>query len=206
MNYSEIRNGTAAIISNDPYLAVVIKNAGECRLRPHKRYFLSLIDAIIGQQLSMYAAKSIAIKVYSYFDHKPTPLKILGTSDEILRSLGLSNSKVKYIKDLSQKTISKEISFRQIEKRSDEEIIAELTKVKGIGVWTAHMFLIFTLCRLNVLPAGDLGIKNAIQKLYNLKTLPDEKKIISISKKYKWKPFNSIAAWYLWKSLDEKSK
>ena len=100
--------------------------------------------------------------------------------------------------------MKKEIHFRGLEKMSDEEIIAEYTRVKGIGEWTVHMFLIFTLGRLNVLPVTDLGIRKAIQLNYGLRVLPEAQKIISISKKNNWAPYNSIASWYLWKSLDQK--
>jgi DNA-3-methyladenine glycosylase II len=109
---------------------------------------------------------------------------------------------VKYVKNLSEKVLSGEITFKGLSKKSDEEIIEHLIKVKGIGVWTAHMFLIFTLGRLNVLPVGDLGIKRAAQNVYSLKKMPDERKIFKISKVNNWSPYNSIASWYLWKSLE----
>ncbi|KAB2841417.1 MAG: DNA-3-methyladenine glycosylase 2 family protein [Melioribacteraceae bacterium] len=137
-----------------------------------------------------------------FFEDNPLPEKIIITPDEKLRDVGLSFGKIKYVKDLSHKILNKEISFRGIEKKSDEQIIEELIKVKGVGVWTVHMFLIFTLGRPNVLPVGDLGIKKAIMLNYNLKKMPTEEIVAKISKKNNWSPYNSVAAWYLWKSLE----
>jgi DNA-3-methyladenine glycosylase II len=110
------------------------------------------------------------------------------------------------VKDLSEKILNKEIHFKNLNKMTEEQIISEYTKVKGIGVWTVHMFLIFTLARLNVLPVGDLGLKRAVMIIYNLRKLPDEKKMFLISKKNNWAPYNSIASWYLWRSLEIKTK
>lgn len=203
MKNPEIENGIRHLEKNDHLMASIIKKAGNCKLKAHREYYSSLLEAIIGQQLSMKAADSIIGKFKNYFGgSSPAPELILQTEDQVLRALGLSNAKVKYVKDLSEKLVCKTITFRKINLKEDEEIITELTKVKGVGLWTAHMFLIFTLCRLNVLPVGDLGIKKAIMLNYNLKVLPDEKTVVSISKKYKWEPYNSIASWYLWKSLE----
>lgn len=202
MKNPDIENGILHLAANDNLLAGIINKVGGCRLKPHKNYYNSLLEAIIGQQLSMKAADSIINKFMSYFSGAPSPELIVETDDEILRSLGLSFAKIKYVKDLSQKVIDREVTFRNINRMSDDEIIAELTKVKGIGVWTVHMFLIFTLCRLNVLPVGDLGIKKAVMLTYGLKVLPDEKMVKKISGKYNWTPYNTLASWYLWKSLE----
>jgi DNA-3-methyladenine glycosylase II len=204
MNYTEIENGIRQIYSNDKKLAAVIDIAGKCDLLPKKDYYHAILRAITGQQLSTTVAAVINRRFMEYFSHKPLPENIIAASDESLRALGLSYAKIKYIKDLSDKIISGEVHFRGLHKKTDEIIIAELTKVKGIGVWTVHMFLMFTLGRLNVLPVNDLGIKKAVMKLYGLRKLPDEKKIISISNKYGWSPYNSLASWYLWKSIDMK--
>ena len=138
-----------------------------------------------------------------YFNRDPSPVKILETEHSLIRNIGLSNSKVKYIKDLSEKIITKEIILQNINSKPDEEIISELIKVKGIGVWTVHMFLIFSVGRLNVLPTGDLGLKRAIMLTYKLRKLPDEKRFIRISRENNWNPYCSIASWYLWKSLEK---
>jgi len=192
------------ISKHDKALSTIIKNNGIINLTLHKKYFNLILGSIIGQQLSMYAAGAIKKRFMNYFKNNPVPDLILQTDDLTLRSLGLSNAKVKYVKDLSTKILSGEVKLKRLSKKSDDEIIAELTKVKGIGVWTVHMFLIFTLGRMNVLPVGDLGIRKAVMLNYGLKKLPNEKKIRSIAKKNNWHPYCSIASLYLWQSLDNK--
>ncbi|MDP4116030.1 MAG: DNA-3-methyladenine glycosylase [Bacteroidota bacterium] len=202
MNFKEIQNGVTYLINNDKKLAKVITAAGKCNLKPHRNYYLSLLEAIIGQQLSVKAASSIYNKFTAFFLEYPTPINIIETPHEILRGLGLSNAKVRYVKDLAEKVEDGTIHFNKLNKLSDEQIIQLLTKVKGIGIWTAHMFLIFTLGRPNVLPTGDLGIKKAIQRVYELDELPQEEGVEIIAAKYKWDPYCSLASWYLWKSLE----
>ncbi len=202
MPKSEIALAVKHLSKNDKVLSTIIKNFGIINLASHKKYFDLLLGSIIGQQLSMYAAAAIEKKFFNLFKNKPMPEIILQTDDAVLRSVGLSNAKVKYVKDLSQKIISGELKLKGFSKMSDDEIIAELTKVKGIGIWTSHMFLIFTLGRFNVLPVGDLGIRKSIMVNYGLKKMPDEKKIHSIAKKNNWHPYCSIASLYLWRSLD----
>ena len=198
----EIQKGIAHLSRNDKCLSTLIKKIGKCNLQVRNNYFLALLESIICQQLSSKAADAIYKKFLIFFDNNPLPEKILNTDHSEIRKQGLSNSKVKYIKDLSEKIIKKEINFKNIISKSDEEIISELTKVKGIGIWTVHMFLIFTLGRLNVLPTGDLGLKRAIKLNYKLKKIPNENKFIKISRQNKWTPYSSIACWYLWKSLE----
>src|SRR3989339_1106006 len=202
MQNAEIKRAIKHLSQHDYTLSTIIKNIGIINLTPHRQYFNSLLDAIIGQQLSVSAADKISLRFFNLFDKKPLPEQVLETSDNILRSVGLSNAKVKYVKDLSWKITTKEIHLNKLIKMPDNEIIAELTKVKGIGVWTSHMFLIFTLGRLNVLPFSDLGIRKAVMLNYRLRKLPDEKKIRSIAKKYNWDPYCSVVSRYLWKSLD----
>lgn len=117
-----------------------------------------------------------------------------------MRAAGLSSQKAKYIRDLAEKTQSKLIRFRQIENLTDEEVITHLTQVKGIGVWTAHMFLIFALQRPDILPIGDLGIRMAMKRSYKLEALPTPKEMVEIAQP--WRPWASVASWYLWRSLD----
>ena len=202
MQNAEIKRAIKHLSQHDYTLSTIIKNIGIINLTPHRKYFNSLLDAIIGQQLSVSAADKISLRFFNLFDTKPLPEQILETSDITLRSVGLSNAKVKYVKDLSSKILTKEINLNRLSRMPDEEIIAKLTIVKGIGVWTSHMFLIFTLGRLNVLPFSDLGIRKAVMLNYRLRKLPDEKKIRSIAKKYNWDPYCSVVSRYLWKSLD----
>jgi DNA-3-methyladenine glycosylase II len=204
MNSSQIENGIYHLYKMDKKMAKIIDSTARYNLKPEKNYYYSLLRSIIGQQLSILAAASIKKKFFDYFENKPLPEEILIAPVEVLRGLGLSYGKIKYVKDLSEKIINKEIHFRGLNKMSDQEIIAEYTRVKGIGEWTVHMFLIFTLGRLNVLPVTDLGIRKAIQLNYGLRALPEAKKIIAISRKNNWAPYNSIASWYLWRSLDQK--
>ena len=202
MQNAEIKRAIKHLSQHDYTLSTIIKNIGIINLTPHRKYFNSLLDAIIGQQLSVSAADKISLRFFNLFDTKPLPEQILETSDITLRSVGLSNAKVKYVKDLSSKILTKELNLNRLSRMTDEEIIAKLTIVKGIGVWTSHMFLIFTLGRLNVLPFSDLGIRKAVMLNYRLRKLPDEKKIRSIAKKYNWDPYCSVVSRYLWKSLD----
>lgn len=200
----ELKKGVKHLSTNDITLATIIKKIGKCNLNSHNNYYYSLLGSIVSQQLSSKAADVIFDRFLNYFGD-PEPQAVLNADALEIRQLGLSNSKVKYVKDLSAKILSKEISFRGIQNKPDEQIITELTKVKGVGEWTVHMFLIFTLGRLNVLPTGDQGIKRAMMNVYKLKELPDDKKMRKIAAKYKWDPYCSIACWYLWKSLELKS-
>ena len=202
MQNAEINRAIKHLSKHDNTISTIIKNIGIINLTPHKKYFNALLDAIIGQQLSTYAADKIASRFMNLFNNNPLPEQILEAKETSLRSVGLSNAKVKYVKDLAKKILSRDLNLKGLSKKSDEEIILELTKVKGIGVWTSHMFLIFTLGRLNVLPYSDLGIRKAVMLNYRLKKLPDEKKIKSISKKNNWSPYCSIVSIYLWRSLD----
>lgn len=194
--------GIKHLIQHDKVLSTIIKIIGNRNLTPHRKYFNLLLGTIISQQLSTKAASSIQKRFFSYYDNKPTPQLILATDDSKLREFGLSRAKTIYVNDLAYKIINKEVILSGFSKKSDEEIINELTRVKGIGVWSAHMFLIFNLSRLNVLPTGDLGIKKAIMLNYRLKKMPTEEKIKRIARKNNWYPYCTVASIYLWNSLD----
>lgn len=206
MQNNHLKKAANHLAKHDKVLSTIIKNNGIINLTCHKKYFNHLLSSIIGQQLSTYAADSIKKRFMNFFKNNPQPELILQTEDLALRSLGLSNAKVKYVKDLSQKIISGELKLRGLSKLTDDEIIAELTKVKGIGVWTTHMFLIFTLGRMNILPVGDLGIRKSVMLNYRLKKLPDERKLNFIAKENNWHPYCSVASLYLWRSLDTKTE
>ena len=187
---------------NDFKMAKLIKSIGNYSIELHSDPFESLLKSIIYQQLSGKSANAIYKKLLNYHDGKiPSPDQIISTSSETYRnSIGLSLRKVEYIKDLSLKVSSKKIDLSILPRLADEEIISELVQVKGIGRWTAEMFLIFNLGRLDVMPLNDLGVRKAIKKLYDLPDLPNITQIQEISSK--WKPYRSIATWYLWKSLN----
>ena len=160
-----------------------------------------MLKSIVYQQHAGSAANAIYSRFLLYYDNTiPTPEQIISTPDTVLRfRIGLSFKKIEYIKNLATKIASGELKIHYLPKLQDEEVITELVKVKGIGRWTAEMFLIFSLNRADVIPLDDLGIKKAIQKLYSLSDLPTHEYMLEVSSK--WKPYRSIATWYLWKSL-----
>jgi DNA-3-methyladenine glycosylase II len=186
----------------DLKLASIIKSIGEYSIKMHSDPFESLIQSIIYQQLSGKAANAIYTRFLNYYRCPiPTPQQIICTPSEILRAkTGLSFKKIEYIKDLSSRISDGRLNLFLLPGMTDDEVISELIKVKGIGRWTAEMFLIFCLGREDVMPIGDLGIRKAIQILYNLPQLPTPSSMLAIS--LPWKPYRSIATWYLWKSLD----
>jgi len=191
-------------LKRDPKIANIILRVGEYKINFVKNPYRSLIDAIITQQLSGAAADSISKKFQELYQRYPRPSEVINTPDSKLRSVGLSKMKVTYIKDLSEKIQSKELRINSLKDKSDEEVIAHLTQVKGIGRWTAEMFLIFSLGRLDVLPVGDLGLKKGIQRLYSMPELPEKDEIEKIAEK--WRPYRTVATWYIWKSLNQFGK
>ena len=200
---SNLRAAVQHLATQDKILRPIIAEVGLPTLQPHRQYYRALVDSIIGQQLSIKAAASIKHRFRELFGGIfPTPEMILKKTPEELRTTGLSGAKAIYIRDLAQHIKDGKVRFDKIASQSNETIIAELTDVKGIGVWTVHMFLIFCIGRLDVLPVGDLGIRNGIQKLYDLKSLPTPDQIIEIAEQYKWHPYESVASWYVWRSLD----
>ncbi|HEX5447615.1 MAG TPA: DNA-3-methyladenine glycosylase [Candidatus Saccharimonadales bacterium] len=191
------------LVASDKRLAKVIKQSGPCRLKPHTDHYGELVGSIVGQQLSAKAAGAIWRRVLDLFDGKmPTPGQLIKIEDQKLRDIGLSWAKVKYVKDLAQHILDKQLDLDHIATMPNEQLIEQLTAVKGIGEWSAHMFMIFGLGRLDVLPVGDLGVRKAIQNLYRLEGLPSPEQIITISNENGWHPYESVAAWYLWQSLD----
>lgn len=190
---------------NDPILGKVIKKSGPCTIRPHTNYYQELVDSIISQQLSVKAAAAIEGRFREMFGGKfPSPEQILTKDVEELRAIGFSYAKGRYVQDLAQHIIDGKVKFDTIDSLSNEEVIAELTAVKGIGEWTAHMFLMFCMGRSDVLPVGDLGIRNGIRALYGLEKAPTPDEVSDIAKKNNWYPYESIASWYVWASLDNK--
>lgn len=199
---NNINSALTSLSKNDKVMLRIIKKKSKCNLRPKRKYFTALLKSIIGQQLSVKAANSIIDKFFNYFNGNPTVDLIIETDDEIIRSLGLSAAKTRYVKDLSYKIKNNELSLKGLAKLTNIEIEERFTKVLGIGSWTVHMFLMFTLGRLNVLPTGDLGIRKAIMLNYGFKKLPTVKEVEQIAKKNKWTPYQSVASWYLWQSID----
>lgn len=189
--------------AQDKRLAAVIRASGPCRISPHTDHYGELVGSIVGQQLSSVAAGTIWRRVLGLFGgNMPTPRQLIRIEDQRLRDVGLSWAKVRYVKDLAQHVLDGRLDLDHISTMPNEQVIEQLTAVKGIGQWSAHMFMIFGLGRLDVLPVGDLGVRKAIMNLYGLEELPDPARMITIANKNGWGPYESVAAWYLWQSLD----
>jgi DNA-3-methyladenine glycosylase II len=204
MTEQEFKKAIRYLKKADPILARVIDQV-ELQLRkPHSNYFQALVESIISQQLSVKAADTIEARFKALFNGKsfPKPSEVLKTSDEQMRSVGLSGSKVKYIKDLAKRVESGDLKFKGIETKSEEEIIEMLVQVKGIGQWTAEMFMMFALGRPDLYSHGDLGLRNAVIKLYKVRGELTPLKAEKIASK--WRPYRTLACRYLWASLNLK--
>lgn len=193
--------------SNDPVLRSLIDLYPKPEFKKHTNYYHELVDSITSQQLSVKAARTIEGRFKDLFGGNfPTPEAILTKDIEQLRAVGLSRQKAGYLQDLALKIIDGSVDFGNIDSLTNDEIINELTKVKGIGVWTVHMFLMFCMGRLDILPTGDLGIRNGIKKLYGFEQTPEPHEIELIAEKNNWQPYESVASWYIWQSLDNAPK
>jgi DNA-3-methyladenine glycosylase II len=198
-----MRKAVLHLSQSDPVLRAIIKRVGPYRMEYGDPEFHSLAEAIIYQQLNGKAAVTIFKRFAALAGEPLTPEGILKLSEEQLRSVGLSKQKSSYLRDLAAKTHEGKLDFGRLPKLSDDEVIEHLTQVKGIGVWTAHMFLMFALRRPNVLPTGDFGVRMAMKKYYKKRKLPKPDQMEKIAKA--WEPYRSVACWYLWKSLDVKT-
>jgi len=186
----------------DPVLAAIIQRVGPFRMEYAPAEFSSLAEAIVYQQLNGKAAVTIFNRFTELAGEPLTPVGILKLTDQQLRAVGLSKQKSSYLKDLAAKAASGVLDFSRLPELPDEEVIEHLTQVKGVGVWTAHMFLMFSLRRPDVLPTGDYGVQMAMKKHYRKRKLPKPKDMERIARA--WTPYRSIACWYLWRSLDLK--
>ena len=187
--------------TNDPVLSAIIERVGDYGIEFREPDFETLVRSIVYQQLSGRVASVIFGRLAAAVKGVVTPESILKLRPSRMRTLGLSTQKTAYIRDLARHTRAGTVVFEDLPALSDEEVIERLTQVKGIGVWTAHMFLIFALRRTDVLPTGDLGIRNAIRKAYSLpKLCPRLRKWSEMA--HRWRPYCSVASWYLWRSLE----
>jgi len=203
---SELQEAERILARRDRHLKKLIERHGPCGIRPHTRYFETLIRSVISQQLSTKAADTIYQRFQLLYApvRFPTPEQILATPNETLRAVGMSNSKVSFVKDLVARTQDGTVKFNRLSRMSNEEVIEMLTQVKGIGVWTVHMFLIFSLGRLDVWPVGDLGIRKAVQIACQLDEMPDAGQMEQIAQDRQWRPYCSVVSWFLWRSLSVK--
>ncbi len=202
-NRRTFRSGVKHISTVDAKIRRLIKKHGPIEFRTRDFPFESLVRSIIGQQLSGMAARSIyaKLKVMVQSEHiEPQTLHSLSTLR--LRKAGVSPQKIRYLKDLSARVIKGKLDLEDLRNRSDDEVIEVLDEVKGIGPWTAHMFLLFTLGRTDVLPVDDLGIRTAVRHVYGLRQLPSAGKIRKLA--CKWHPYCSVASLYLWRAKDSR--
>ena len=191
------------LMRRDPVLAKAIRQIGPCLLaeRQRKDHLTALVGAIVSQQLSTRAAATIFGRFVALFPDQiiTGPDAIAAIDDATLRRVGLSGQKVSYLRDLCARLADGRLVLEELDTLDDEEVIARLVAVKGFGRWTAEMFLMFRLHRPDVLPVGDLGIVNAVQRLYRLRKRPDAKRLMKLGEP--WRPYRSVACWYLWQSL-----
>ena len=188
---------------SDPVMAAIIERVGPCRMQFGEPTFHALAEAILYQQLNGKAAVTIFNRFAALAGDPLTPKGILQLTDAEMRGVGLSRQKAAYLRDLAEKTAAGLVEFERLPELPEDEAIAHLTQVKGVGVWTAHMFLMFTLRRPDILPTGDYGIQAAIKKHYKKRKWPKPAVMEKVAKP--WAPYRSIACWYLWQSLDIKT-
>ncbi len=203
MTPSDYARARRLLLRRDPILAALIRRHGPCGLAAAQRadHFSALVRAITFQQLSTKAASTIYNRTMTLMPGGvPTPAGFACVSDAQLRGAGMSRQKSAYLRDLCDKVASGAVDLGALETMPDEDVIASLIKVKGIGRWSAEMFLIFRLLRPDVLPVGDLGIVTAVQRAYRLRKRPSPDRLRKIGEA--WRPYRSIASWYLWRSLD----
>ena len=187
-------------LSGDPRLAAVIERVGEYRIRRVRNRYECLVGAIINQQLSGSAARSIMSRFRAMYPGRfPRPAEVASTRAPALRRIGLSTMKVSYIKGLSAEIGSGSLDLARISRLDDESVIAELTAVRGIGRWTAEMYLMFALGRPDVLPVGDLGLRAGIKALYSMRQMPTHSQVRRRAEK--WRPYRSVATWYIWRGM-----
>jgi DNA-3-methyladenine glycosylase II len=197
----QIEQAVKHVSKCDPVLRNVIRRCGACKLPQRRDRFGMLVRSIISQQISVHAARTIRGRLEaSLVPEKISPESLAGRSIDELRAVGLSQQKAAYILDLAGKTLAGEVRFDRFRRMSDEEVIDELTQVKGIGRWTAQMLLIFSLGRLDVLAVDDQGLRGAVRDLYQLDDFPTKHEFIELAQP--WRPYCSVASWYCWRHAD----
>ncbi len=196
-----MRKAILHLKKSDPVMRAIIERVGAYKIEHREPSFETLVRSIVYQQLSGKVASVILGRLIALLpDGKITPAAILKLTPARMRKAGLSKQKTAYIRDLARKTNRGHIKFETLPDLTDLEVIEHLTQVKGIGVWTAHMFLIFALRRPDILATGDLGVRVAIRKAYQLEELPHPKQVEELAAA--WRPYSSVAVWYLWRSLE----
>jgi DNA-3-methyladenine glycosylase II len=200
-----MRKAILHLKKSDPVMRAIIERVGAYKIEHREPSFETLVRSIVYQQLSGKVASVILGRLIALLpDGKITPAAILKLTPARMRKAGLSKQKTAYIRDLARQTNQGHIKFETLPDLTDLEVIEHLTQVKGIGVWTAHMFLIFALRRPDILATGDLGVRVAIRKAYQLEELPHPKQVEELAAA--WRPYSSVAVWYLWRSLEGAAK
>lgn len=184
----------------DARMAAVIAQVGPCRLTRRRGHFAALVRAIVGQQVSSSAARTIHARVCAALGGTPTAEAIRACSDAALRGAGLSHQKLSYLRDLAERVHVGDVNLRGLNRLDDDAIISHLTQVRGIGRWTAEMFLMFVLNRPDVLPVDDLGIRKGFLHVYGLRKLPPPRRMEQLARP--WRPYRTVGCWYLWRVLD----
>lgn len=203
MTADEYRRATRLLARRDPVLGTLIRKYGPCGMGDAQRddHFAAIVRSITSQQLSVKAGKTIYGRIAAHFPNgTPTPEGLSTLTDEQLRTAGLSRQKVAYVRDLCAKVIDGTLPIHALSSMDDEEAIEAITCVKGLGRWSAEMFLMFRLHRPDVMPVDDLGIVNAMMRAYGLRKKPKPKRMLQLSEP--WRPYRSVACWYLWRSLE----
>ena len=193
-------NEAEEFLAKDKYIGPLIRKYGHCKIKPGRKkgYFTDLVDAITSQQLSGKAAATIFNRLKEKCGGIITPEKLIHLDKEELRGCGLSYAKCSYVKDLAEKVISNKLKVAKLDKLEDEKVMEELIAVKGIGKWTAEMFLMFSLARPDIFPVDDLGIRKGVEKLLGKYLKTDKLAKFAL----RWKPYRTIASWYIWRSLE----
>ena len=193
---------TTHLAEHDPVMAQLIATHPAPIFEKHPHYYRELMSSIISQQLSVKAAATIEQRFVALFGHFPFPEEVFDKTIEDMRAIGLSRQKAGYIIAIAEHARDFPDAFSKLDALENDHIIRELTAIKGVGVWTVHMFLMFCMARLDVLPSGDLGVRRAIERAYDLPLLPTPGQVETLAMERGWHPYESVASRYLWLSLD----
>ena len=198
----QLEKAVRSLVRRDSVIRDLKREHGLPTFRPHRDYFTTLVRSIVSQQISGSAARTIIERLKEAAGSLNDPQIFVDMPEDVLRGCGLSAQKMSYIRSLSEHVLDGRLTLRRLSRLSDEEIITALTDVKGIGVWTAKMFLMSSLGRLDVLPWEDLGVRNGIRIAYGLEENPSKAEIIAMADEKKWSPYRSVASWYMWRATD----
>lgn len=198
LSASTLEQARRHLLRRDPVLARLVRRVGPCGIRPQRDPYLSLQRAILHQQLAGSAARAIELRLAARFGGRaPGPAELVAASDAELDGVGLSRQKRAALRDLARAFHEGELGAVQLRRLDDDAVIEAVTRVRGVGEWTAHMFLLFSLGRPDVLPFGDYGVRRGAQILYRLRALPDRARLERLAEP--WRPWRSVASWYLWR-------